>query len=135
MTRVRVLLADDHPAMLEHLVQLLQRNFEVVGTVRDGQALVEADAATHPDVIVSDISMPILSGLEAANYLKTTDSKAKIIFLTVHEDPDYVSAALDAGAACYVVKSRMAADLMTAITKALKGQRFISPCVRRKRSC
>jgi DNA-binding NarL/FixJ family response regulator len=133
VTRVRVLLADDHPAMLEHLVQLLQRQFEVVGTVRDGQALVEADAATHPDVIISDISMPILSGLEAANYLKTTDTKAKIIFLTVHDDPDYVSAALDAGVACYVVKSRMTTDLMTAIGKALEGQRFISPCVRRKR--
>jgi len=121
--------------MLEHLVQMLQRHFEVVGTVHDGQALVEADASTHPDVIITDISMPILSGLEAANYLKSTDSKAKIIVLTVHEDPDYVSAALEAGVDCYVVKSRMAADLMTAITKALEGQRFISPCIRRKRSC
>lgn len=127
MPDVRVLIADDHPAMLEHLVKLLQRDFDVVGAVRDGQALVEAAAATHPDVIISDISMPILSGIDAVTHLKTTDSKAKIIFLTVHEDPDYISAALEAGADCYVVKSRLAADLMTAIRKALKGERFISP--------
>jgi len=119
--------------MLDHLVKLLERHFDVVGTVCDGQALVDAVAVTNPNVIVSDISMPILSGLEAVNQLKAKGSTAKIVFFTVHEDPDYISAALDAGVDCYVVKSRLAADLVTAIRKALKGQHFVSPSVRPNR--
>ena len=133
MPGVRVLLADDHPDMLDHLVKLLQRDFEVVGTVRNGRALVEAVAVTNPDLIISDVSMPILSGIEAVVQVKTTGSTAKIIFVTVHEDPDYISAALDAGVDGYIVKSRLAADLMTAIGKVLKGQCFISPSAKYKR--
>src|SRR5215208_3074037 len=98
LSRVRVLLADGHSAMLNRVAELLSREYEVVGAVHDGQALIEAAAATCPDVIVTDISMPILCGIEAAHLLRKTGSKAKIIFLSVHEDPDYISASFEAGA-------------------------------------
>lgn len=134
LSRVRVLLADDHAAMLDRVVELLSCEYEVVGAVHDGQALIEAAAATCPDVIVTDISMPILSGIEAAHLLRKTGSKAKIIFLSVHEDQDYISASFEAGAAAYVIKLHIAFDLSTAIKRALKGQRFISNPTRRKKS-
>jgi DNA-binding NarL/FixJ family response regulator len=112
--------------MLNRVVELLSGEYEVVGAVRDGQALIEAAAATCPDVIVADISMPILTGIEAANLLCKTGSTAKIVFLSVHEDPDYISASLEAGALGYVIKPRMASDLPVAIRRALEGKRFIS---------
>ncbi len=125
-SRARVLVADDHSAMLDRVVELLSREYEVVGAVRDGQALIQAAAATNPDVIVSDVCMPVLSGIEAAEQLSKSGSMAKIIFLSVHEDPDYVSASLEAGAIGYVIKSRVTPDLRLAIEGAIKGMRFVS---------
>jgi DNA-binding NarL/FixJ family response regulator len=89
--------------------------------------LIEAVARLHPDILVIDISMPVLSGIEAAQQLKQSGTDAKIVFLTIHEDPDFVQAALAAGASGYVVKSRLATDLLLAIRAALAGGRFVSP--------
>lgn len=127
MARVRILLADDHKEIRDRAVRLLEPEFEVVGTVADGDALVKASAQMKPDVCVIDISMPQLSGIEAAIKLREGGSDARIVFLTVNEDSDFVRAALRTGALGYVVKSRMASDLCAAINGAINGLMFISP--------
>lgn len=127
MPRARILLADDHKGMRGRVVRLLASEFEVVGAVEDGGALLEAASKMKPDVCVIDISMPVLSGIEAAAQLKKSGSTAKIIFLTVHDDPDFVQAALETGALGYVVKSRMASDLRSAVKGVIAGKVFISP--------
>lgn len=127
MARVRILLADDHKAMRERVVHLLEDEFEVLGALEDGQAVVNAALELKPDVCLIDISMPILNGIEVANELKQDGSTAKIIFLTIHEDPDFVQAALNTGASGYVVKSRIASDLLTAVRDVLAGRKFVSP--------
>lgn len=128
MARSRILLADDHKDMREKVMQQLDAEFEVVGAVEDGCAVLEAVKKMKPDVCVLDISMPNVSGIEAATRLRTSGSDVKIVFLTVHEDPDFLQAALDTGALGYVVKSRMATDLSAAIRAALAGRLFVSPC-------
>ena len=127
LSRIRVLLADDHKAILDHVAKLLEPEFEVVGMVSDGQALLAASARLKPDVLVLDISMPVLSGLDAARELQRTGSRAKIIFLTVHEEPEYVRGSFETGASGYVVKPRLASDLAQAIREALAGRTFVSP--------
>jgi len=127
VARVRILLADDHKAMRERVVHLLEDEFEVLGALEDGQAVVNAALELKPDVCLIDISMPILNGIEVANELKQDGSTAKIIFLTIHEDPDFVQAALNTGASGYVVKSRIASDLLTAVRDVLAGRKFVSP--------
>ena len=127
MGRARILLADDHKEMRDRVVRLLEAEFDVMGAVEDGGALLEAASKIKPDVCVIDISMPVLSGIEAAAQLKKNGSTAKVIFLTVHDDPDFVQAALETGALGYVVKSRMASDLRAAIKGAMAGRLFISP--------
>lgn len=127
MIKVSVLLADDHPNFPRLVEDLLKPAFEVVGIVCDGVSLVKASLQLNPDIIVTDISMPALSGLEAADQLRKSGSKAKVIFLTVHSDPDFVRAGLDTGALGFVVKSRVATDLLEAIQKVLEGHVFISP--------
>ena len=104
MRRPRVLLADDHKIVAEGLRSLLEPEFEVVGTVEDGRALVAAAQKLNPDVIVADISMPLLNGIEAARQLKKGTSQAKIVFLTMHPDVMYATRALEAGASAYVLK-------------------------------
>jgi DNA-binding NarL/FixJ family response regulator len=121
------MLADDHPDFLAAAARVLEPEFQVVKGVHDGQALIDEAAIVDPDVIVLDISMPVLNGLEASRQLKARGSRAKVVFLTVHHDPDYVRAALAAGALGYVVKPRLATDLIPAITEALAGRSFISP--------
>jgi DNA-binding NarL/FixJ family response regulator len=106
---------------------MLQPTFEVIGTVDNGKALVETARRLHPDVIITDISMPILSGIEAAKQLMESGSRAKVVFLTVHSDPDFVRACLNAGAFGYVVKPRMDNDLLPAVREALAGRIFLSP--------
>ena len=127
MARARILLADDHKEVRERAVRLLEPEFEVVGVVADGNALLQASAQMKPDVCVIDISMPQLNGIEAAIKLRENGSEAKIVFLTVNEDSDFVSAALKTGALGYVVKSRMASDLCAAINGAISGHLFVSP--------
>ena len=127
MKRVRILLADDHTEMLKRVVHLLQSEFEVVGAVNDGQALLDAASTLRPDVVVLDISMPIMNGLEAADRLREAGSRAKVVFLTVHEAPDFVHESLAKGALCYVVKPRLTSDLLPAIKEALANRSFVSP--------
>ncbi len=127
MKRVRILLADDHREMLKRVVHLLHSEFEVVGAVHDGQALLEAASKLRPDVVILDISMPVMNGLEAADRLKEAGSKAKVVFLTVHEDSDFVHESRAKGALGYVVKSRLTSDLVPAIKEALADRSFVSP--------
>ena len=124
-----VLLADDHADFVAIAVRHLEPHFDVVQTVADGQALLDHAAQLGPDIVVLDISMPMLNGLEAARRLKATGSRATIVFLTIHTDPDYVRAALAAGALGYVIKSRLASDLLPSIREALAGRSFVSPSI------
>ncbi len=123
----RVLLADDHAEIVAQTRTVLSGEFEIVGSVADGLDLIKAAAQSDPDVVVLDITMPGLNGIEAARRLNHSGCRAKLVFLTVHEDPDYVRAALQAGGAAYVIKARLASDLVTAIHESLAGYRFVSP--------
>jgi DNA-binding NarL/FixJ family response regulator len=123
---VRILLADDHPDFPEMEERLLEPEFEVIGKVRNGQAMFEEAMRLKPDVIVTDISMPILNGIEAADRLKESGCNSRIVFLTVHSDPDFVRRCLSSGALGYVAKSRIAIELVPAIREALEGNIFVS---------
>lgn len=127
MDRIRILLADDHKEMRDRVVHELEPEFKVIGAVEDGAAVVETALKIHPDVCVLDISMPIVSGIEAASQLRASCSSVKIVFLTVHEDADFLEAALRIGALGYVLKSRLPSDLSAAIRAAVAGRVFISP--------
>ena len=127
MRKVRILLADDQPLICEAVATLLKTTYEIVASVRDGQALIQAAMRMNPDIIVTDISMPVLNGIEAANMLRDSGSRSRIIFLTVHEDLDFVEACFAAGALAYVSKPRMTTDLLSAIEEALVGHSFVSP--------
>lgn len=126
----RVLLADDHPKIRERIAQLLEDECEVVGTAENGAQLIEAALNLEPDLIVLDISMPVLNGIEAAHYLKNFGSPAKVIFLTMLEDDAFVNAAGMAGALGYVLKCRISIDLIPAVRKVLQGHVFASPPLR-----
>ena len=126
MKRARILVAEDHKLMRNRVVRLLKSEFEVVGAVDSGQALLEAAARLKPDVCVLDISMPVVSGIEAAAQLKLGDSPTKVIFLTIHNDSDFVGAAFKSGAEGYVFKTRMAADLLIAVREVMAGRTFLS---------
>lgn len=126
LMRARILLADDHPGFPEIEAHLLEPEFEVVCKVRDGQALFEEAMRLKPDVIVTDISMPALSGIEAVDRLMGSGCKSRFVFLTVHSDPDFVRRCLSTGALGYVVKSKIASDLVLAIREALAGNIFVS---------
>ncbi|HYW73782.1 MAG TPA: response regulator transcription factor [Pyrinomonadaceae bacterium] len=126
MHSARILLADDHKEIRDKVKRYLEADFNVLGAVEDGRALLDAAAELDPDVCLLDISMPVLNGIEAASRLRESGSKAKIIFLTVHEDTDFLQAALKTGASGYVIKRLMASDLHRAITEALAGRIFVS---------
>jgi DNA-binding NarL/FixJ family response regulator len=126
MRKMRVVLADDHRGLLEVVRSLLKTEVEIVGCVDNGESLFESAMELHPDVIVTDISMPRLSGLEAVDRLRESGCSSKIVFLTVHSDPDFVSAGLKAGALAYVLKASIATDLIFAIQEALAGRVFVS---------
>jgi DNA-binding NarL/FixJ family response regulator len=123
----RILLADDHPAALAQAVHVLEERNEIVGTVPDGLELLDAAGRLDPDLVVLDISMPGLGGFDAARRLKQSGSRSKLVFLTVWEDPDFVREALALGAEAYVVKSRLASDLLHAVSEVMSGRKFISP--------
>src|SRR6476620_2558606 len=126
-TLVRVLLADDSPSMLQAARKILEPEFQIVGTVDDGEAVLEATKTLKPDVLILDISMGVMSGLEAARLLTRIGSKAKIVFLTVHDDQEFVEEAFSAGAVGYVIKPRLGTDLPVAVREALIGHTFVSP--------
>jgi DNA-binding NarL/FixJ family response regulator len=127
VSRPRVLLADDHRVVAEGLKRLLAEDFELVGMVEDGRALVAAAKKLQPDVIVADITMPHLNGIDAMVQLKKDNAGIKVVFLTMHQDPAYARRALEAGAAGFVVKHSAPAELVMAVQAALKGQTFITP--------
>jgi len=127
VTKPRILLADDHPALLAETARLLGQDHEVVGTVANGLDLLEAAGRLDPDLIVLDISMPGLDGFQAARRLKQAGCRCKLVFLTVWEDADFAREAMASGAEGYVVKSRLASDLIPAITEALAEHHFVSP--------
>lgn len=113
--------------MRDKVVRALEVEFSVVGSVCDGQEMLEVESRINPDVVILDISMPVMGGIEAAARLKQRASKARIIFLTAHEDPEFLEAALAIGALGYVIKSRMVSDLRLAVREAMAGRRFVSP--------
>jgi DNA-binding NarL/FixJ family response regulator len=127
MSRTRVLLADDHFVVAEGLRSLLAPHFDVVGIVSDGRELVAAARTLDPDVVVLDISMPSLSGIEAACQMRAAHSRAKLVFLTMHNEVAYAARAMEAGASAFVLKHAAAAELVTAIREALKGGKYITP--------
>jgi DNA-binding NarL/FixJ family response regulator len=128
LSKIRVLLADDNKQILEYVCQFLSVNgFEVIGTVTDGQSAVPAVAQLLPDVLVLDVSMPILNGIHAARRILEVNSALKIVFLTIQRDPDTCRVALETGAFGYVLKPRLASDLIPAIELAKEGRRFVSP--------
>lgn len=124
---VRVVIADDHEAALSALTRILSHEFNVVGTAKNGIEAVDATAFLKPDVVILDIQMPIMNGLEAARTILSSGSAARIVFITALADLDYVRVALSLGAFGYVVKSRAAVDLPRAIQLAMLGQSFVSP--------
>ena len=127
MSKIDVLLADDHGDVRETVARLLVSEFNVVGTVMDGMALLSAAERLMPDVVVVDISMPLLNGIEAVRRLMESGSPAQVVFLTVHESSEYVRVALATGALGYVVKSRLATDLSVAIKEVHAGRSYLSP--------
>jgi DNA-binding NarL/FixJ family response regulator len=127
--RPRVLLADDHALMLQRVKAILAPEFDVVGAVDNGLALVAAAERLNPDVLVVDISMPEMNGIEAVRQIKKFDGKARVVFLTVNGDPDSVVKCRDVGALGYVVKAHLASELIPAIRMVLAGQTFVSPNV------
>ncbi len=127
MDRIRVLLADDHEAMLDRVARLLEAECNVVGTATDGQQALEAAQDLKPDVLVLDISMPVMNGIETAYRLKVAGTDVRIVFLTVHDDPDFAREALEVGGLGYVIKTRIASDLMMAINEVYAGRSFVSP--------
>ena len=127
--RPRVLLADDHKIVSEGLRSLLEPDYELVGMVEDGRAMVAAAEKLSPDVIVADISMPLLNGIEAARQLKKANSRAKIVFLTMHPDVTYATRAFEAGASGYVLKHAASSELVTAIKEVLRGRMYITPMI------
>jgi DNA-binding NarL/FixJ family response regulator len=129
MKRTRVLLADDHKIVLEGLRSLLEPEFELAGTVEDGRALVAAAEKLHPDVIVADISMPLLNGIEAVGQIKKIDPHIKVVFLTMHPEVTYANRAFEAGASGYVLKHSAPSELTTAIREATKGRTYVTPMI------
>ena len=131
MKRARVLLADDHRIVAEGLRSLLEDAFDLVGTVGDGYALLEAAAALAPDAIVCDIAMPALNGLDAVRQLKRSGTTAKVVFLTMYADAHLVTEAFRAGASGYVLKHSAGDELVAAIREALHGRTYVTPLLPR----
>jgi DNA-binding NarL/FixJ family response regulator len=127
--RPRIILVDDHPAVLHQTIDLLAGEFEIVDVLEQGRTLLMTATKERIDLIVLDITLPGISGIEVATCLKQAGCSAKIVFLTVHADADYAREAFEVGGLGYVVKPRLASDLIPALKSALAGKRFISPCV------
>jgi DNA-binding NarL/FixJ family response regulator len=128
--KIRVVLADDHREVIAKIRGILGDDFEIVEEVVNGVQAVSAVLALDPDILVTDISMPLLNGLQASRSIQKANSRVKIIFLTIHEDRDFIAAAFSAGATGYVTKRHLSTDLVFAIEEALKGHTFVSNSIR-----
>jgi DNA-binding NarL/FixJ family response regulator len=132
MKRTRILLADDHAVVLEGLRRILhRREFEIVGAVGDGRAVVKGAAELKPDIIITDVAMPLLNGIEAARQIHEQNPDCKIIFLTMHPEVIYAEQALKAGARGYVLKSSAGDELIRAINEALGGRVYVTKSIAR----
>lgn len=127
----RVILADDHVLVAEALGQMIAPHFEVIATVTNGHALLDVAASLKPDVIVADIGMPLLNGMEAARQVKEKMPAVKIVFLTMHDDPELAVQAMKTGASAYLLKKSAASELLQAIRVALRGNSYITPQIAR----
>ena len=129
MQSTTILLGDDNSAVLDHVGKMLEKegSYKVVGAVSDGRTVVREYLRLRPDVVILDISMGDVSGIDVARDLRDSGCNAKIIFLTVHEDSDYLNAGMGAGGSAYVVKSRLNQDLISAINAVLSNKIFVSP--------
>lgn len=131
MTKPRILMADDHSIVLAGLRKLVESEGEVVGTVEDGRSLVTEAEKLRPDIILLDISMPLLNGLDAARQLTKLVPESKLIFLTMHATPTYATEAFKAGASGYLIKRSAATELKQAIQAVMRGQHYMTPLITR----
>ncbi|MCS6296828.1 MAG: response regulator transcription factor [Nitrospira sp.] len=129
MAKPRVLLADDHSLVLEGFRRILEDQCELIGMVEDGRALLEAARRVLPDMVILDISMPLLNGIDAATQLKKTQPSVKVIFVTMHSDADYVRSAFEAGASGYLLKRSAVDELEQAIRTVWAGHTYITPLI------
>ena len=129
MSKARILLADDHRIVIEGLKKLLEPEYDVVGTVEDGRALIAAVAELQPDVVVADVSMPHLNGIEAVRQIKEKSPQIKVVMLTMHHDVQYAVRAFEAGASGFVLKASASNELITAIGEAMRGKTYVTPLI------
>jgi len=127
MSKARVLLADDHSLILEGIRKLLESRYEVVGVADNGDMLVREADRTRPDLVVLDVSMPILNGIDAGREIRRTQPRVKLVFISMHSNAVYVRKAMEVGASAYVLKSGASEELLTAIERAREGRTFLSP--------
>jgi DNA-binding NarL/FixJ family response regulator len=128
--KARVILADDHLLVTQGIGKLLEGRFDLVGTVGDGRAAIEAARDLRPDVILLDVSMPLLNGIEAARQIRTLAPETKIVMLSMHADPMYVSESFRAGCSAYVLKRSAASELVFSIEEVLRGRHYLTPAVK-----
>jgi DNA-binding NarL/FixJ family response regulator len=128
--KIRVVLADDHRDFIAMVQAVLGDEFDVIKVVENGRQAVNAVLALDPDVLVTDISMPVLDGFQAARAIQKSNCRSKIVFLTIHEGQDFIAAAFSSGGAGYVTKQRLSTDLVFAIRESLKGHAFVSNSIR-----
>ena len=129
--KTTILLADDHPPLVEAALTILKPHYDIVGVATDGDTLVSEAIRLCPDVVVSDITLPIVSGIEAIHRLRLSSSQAKVVFLTVHAEEGFLKACMAEGALGYILKSHMKTELIPAIEAALDGRSYVSPFVSR----
>jgi len=129
LKRARILLADDHTLTLEGIRTVLEPHHEIVGMVTDGRALLDAAERLRPDLVVLDIAMPLLNGIDAAAHLRKDLPEVKLLFVTMHVNPAYLEAALSAGATGYVLKSAASEELLLAIESVLNGRIYVTPSI------
>ncbi len=134
MSRNRLLLADDHMMFAQGLESLLQDQFDLLGTVNNGEELVDSTIRLNPEIIIVDISMPVLNGFDAVRRIRKEGNEAKVIFLTMHDDDALVTEAFRCGASAYVLKQAAGEELVTAIREVANGNKYISPLIANKSS-
>src|SRR6476659_3194611 len=129
MAKPRVILADDHTLILEAFEKLLAPECDIVACVTDGRALVEAVKVHRPDIVVLDLGMPLLNGLDAARKIKQNDKSVRLVFVTMNEDPDIAAEAFRAGGSAYLLKRSAGSELLTAIREAMRHRSYVTPLV------